>query len=55
MRTKFQLGQIVVWKSKHGIFKGVVIGLHDDFIRVKDSRGLEYFYVYRVKFEDIIG
>jgi len=55
MRTRFQLGQKVVYKGKHGIYKGEVVGLHDDFIRVKDTKGLEHFYVYRVKFEDIVG
>lgn len=55
MRTKFQLGQIIIWKGKRGIYKGEVIGLHDDFIKVKEMSLGAYFYTYRVKFEDVIG
>lgn len=57
MRTRFQLNQEVVWKSKHGIYKGKVVGLHDDFVFIGD-RIKKFPYtqtVYRVKFEDIIG
>ena len=54
MRTRFQLWQIVVYKGKHGIFKGKVVGLHDDFVWIKDIQGYEQV-IYRIKFEDIIG
>ena len=56
MRTRFRLGQVVTYKSKHGIHKGEVVGLHDDFVRVKDiTIKQDHFFVYRVAFEDIIG
>ena len=54
MRTRFQLDQSVIYKSKHGIHKGKVVGLHDDFIFIKDIQGYDTV-IYRVKFEDIIG
>ena len=54
MRTRFQLNQAVVYKSKHGIYKGKVVGLHDDFVWIKDIQGYDAV-IYRVRFEDIIG
>ena len=51
MRTKFQLKQEVTWKSKHGFYKGTIVGLHDDFIWIKLHEGP----IYLVKFEDIVG
>ena len=54
MRTRFQLRQKVVYKSKRGIYKGTVVGLHDDFVWIKDVQGYDEV-IYRVKFEDIIG
>lgn len=56
MRTRFQLGQIIRYKNHHNsICLGKIIGLHDDYIRVKDLKGQAYFYVYKIKFEDVIG
>ena len=54
MRTKFQLDQRVIYKSKHGIYKGKVVGLHDDFVWIKDIQGYDNV-IYRVRFEDIVG
>ena len=50
MRTRFQLKQTVVWKGKHGIYKGIVVGLHDDFVWIRLHKGP----IYRISFEDII-
>ena len=56
MRTRFQLRQVVRYKNKHDVICiGLIIGLHDDYIRVKDVKDLKHFYVYRVNFEDVIG
>jgi len=56
MRTKFRLGQTIVWKNKYGICKGIVVGLHDDFIKVKEtSLGICFGGVNRIKFEDVIA
>ena len=56
MRTRFQLDQSVIYKSKHGIYKGRVVGLHDDFIFIREimmtaSPG----ETCRVEFEDVIA
>lgn len=56
MRTRFQLKQIIIWKGKRGIYKGKVVGLHDDFVFVKEmSLGVCFDKIYRVKFEDVIA
>ena len=61
MRTRFQLNQVIIWKGKHGIYKGKVVGLHDDFIFVREvivaSSGTKIFpgSIYRVDFEDVIA
>ena len=60
MRTRFKLNQIVVWKGKHGIYKGKVVGLHDDFVFIKETivtkLGIKLpGAVYRVEFEDIVA
>ena len=54
MRTKFRLNQRVIYKSKHGIYKGKVVGLHDDFVWIEDIQGYDNV-IYRVRFEDIVG
>ncbi len=60
MRTRFSLNQTVVWKGKHGIYKGRVVGLHDDFVFIREiivtPSGMKMPGVtYRVEFEDVIG
>ena len=60
MRTRFELDQTVVWKNKHGIFKGRVVGLHDDFILIRETivtpSGMKLpGETYRVEFEDVIA
>ena len=61
MRTRFKLKQTVVWKGKHGIYKGKVVGLHDDFVFVRETivtpiSGIRLpGAVYRVEFEDIVA
>ena len=56
MRTRFQLGRTITYKDKNGsICAGLIIGLHDDHIKVKDLKGLKHFYIYHVSFEDVIG
>jgi len=60
MRTRFQLKQVIIWKGKHGIYKGKVVGLHDDFVLVKEiivtGSGMKLpGSVYRVDFEDVIA
>ena len=61
MRTRFELNQIVVWKGKHGIYKGRVVGLHDDFVFIREiivlpsGMKLPGKIVYRVEFEDVIA
>ena len=60
MRTRFELNQIVVWKGKHGIYKGKVVGLHDDFVFIREiivlSSGTKVpGVIYRVEFEDVIA
>ena len=50
-----------MWKGKHGIYKGKVVGLHDDFVFVKETivtaSGMKLLsgMIYRVEFEDIIA
>ena len=60
MRTRFELDQTVVWKNKYGIFKGRVVGLHDDFIFIRGiivtPNGMKLpGETYRVEFEDVIA
>ena len=60
MRTRFELNQTVIWKGKHGIYKGRVVGLHDDFVFVKEiivtNFGMDLpGIIYRVEFENVIG
>lgn len=56
MRTRFQLNQIIIWKNKYGICKGKVVGLHDDFVKVKEmSLGVCFDHIFRVNFEDVIA
>ena len=60
MRTRFKLKQIVVWKAKHGIYKGKVVGLHDDFVFIRETivtaSGMKLpGATYRVEFEDIVA
>ncbi len=60
MRTRFQLNQIVIWKGKYEIYRGRVVGLHDDFILIRGiiitSGGVKLpGSIYRVQFEDVIG
>ncbi len=60
MRTRFELKQIVVWKDKqHEIYKGKVVGLHDDFVFIREtvitSGGTLPGLIYRVEFEDVIA
>ena len=60
MRTRFELNQIVVWKGKHGIYKGRVVGLHDDFVFIREiivlPSGMKLpGETYRVEFEDVIA
>ena len=60
MRTKFRLNQRVIYKSKHGIYKGRVVGLHDDFVFIREiiitSGGIRLpGIIYRVEFEDVIA
>ncbi len=60
MRTRFELNQIVVWKGKRGIYKGRVVGLHDDFVFIREiiitSGGIRLpGIIYRVEFEDVIA
>ncbi|KKN22414.1 hypothetical protein LCGC14_0915380 [marine sediment metagenome] len=61
MRTRFELNQAVIWKGKHGIYKGKVVGLHDDFVFIREiiitPSGMKLLsgMVYRVEFEDVIA
>ena len=66
MRTRFQLNQTIVWKGKnhntqHRIYKGKVVGLHDDFVFIREilvsSDGVLKIpgNTYRVDFEDVIA
>ena len=60
MRTRFELNQIVIWKGKHGIYKGRVVGLHDDFVFIREiivtSEGVRLpGMIYRVEFENVIA
>lgn len=60
MRTRFKLDQVVIWKGKHGMYKGRVVGLHDDFVFIREiivlSSGMKLpGTVYRVEFEDVIA
>ena len=60
MRTRFELSQIVVWKGKRGIYKGRVVGLHDDFVFIREiiitSMGIRLpGIIFRVEFEDVIA
>ncbi len=60
MRTRFELNQTIVWKGKHGIYKGKVVGLHDDFVFVREqivtNSGMKLpGMTYRVDFEDVIA
>ncbi len=62
MRTRFQLKQVIIWKGKHGIYKGKIVGLHDDYIFVREivltsSGGKSRIpgAVYHVDFEDVIA
>jgi len=60
MRTRFQLNQTVIFKGKHGIYKGRVVGLHDDFIFVREiivsAGGVKLpGMIYRIEFENIIA
>ena len=56
MRTRFQLGQVIRYKNNHDVIcLGKIIGLHDDYIKVKDLKGLEHFFIYHINFEDVIG
>ena len=61
MRTRFELDQTVVWKNKHGIFKGRVVGLHDDFILIRETivtpsgMKLHAKAICQVNFEDVIA
>lgn len=60
MRTRFQLSQEVIWKGKRGIYKGRVVGLHDDFIFIREILTTNYGVklpgmTYRVQFEDVIA
>ena len=61
MRTQYKLGQVVIWKGSSGVYRGKVVGLHDDFIKVKEIWwDTEYKVmamsemVYRIRFENII-
>ena len=56
MRTRFQLGQIVVWKDKDNVHKGEIVGLHDDFIVIrKNILIFSTNTTHRVRFEDIVN
>ena len=61
MRTRFELNQTVVWKNKYGIFKGRVVGLHDDFIFIRETivtpNGMKLHSkaICQVNFEDAIA
>ena len=60
MRTRFSLNQTVIWKGKRGIYKGRIVGLHDDFVFIREiivtPSGMKMpGMVYRVEFEDVIG
>ena len=62
MRTRFELNQTVVWKGKSGLYKGKVVGLHDDFVFVKEhvvttvlDVVIKTPIIYRVDFEDVIA
>ena len=61
MRTRFELNQIVVWKGKHGIYRGRVAGLHDDFIFIRgiivtpSGMKLHSKAICQVNFEDVIA
>ena len=60
MRTRFKLDQVVIWKGKHGMYKGRVVGLHDDFVFIREIIVTNFGMklpgtVYRVEFEDVIA
>ena len=60
MRTRFKLAQVVIWKGKHGMYKGRVVGLHDDFVFIREiivlAGGMKMpGTVYQVEFEDVIA
>ncbi len=60
MRTRFELDKIVIWKGEYGIYKGRVVGLHDDFVFIREiiilPSGMKMpGTTYRVQFEDVIG
>lgn len=58
MRSKYSLGVSVYYKANYGygISKGNIVGLHDDFIRVRPEKLLDgEGYTITVKFEDVLS
>lgn len=57
MRSKFFLEQRLYYKSKYGfgIIKGTVVGLHDDFLKVKTYQERDNVEIVTVKFEEILS
>lgn len=50
MRTRFQLNQPILYKKDEMLYKGRIVGLHDDFVFA-----LTNGTTFRVDFEDVIA